>query len=549
MIEAPDAADAGLDLEDGHHDEDGEDSDGVADEDTLDAETGPPELPAPVCEDCDDGLDCTSDGCGVDGICRHVVREGFCAISGRCVTAGFGSQCQVCAPQVDPTRYTPLTGGPCDDGDPCTEGEQCLGGICRGGVALSCPPPPACHASLGCSKQTDGCAIAPLPDGTVCGPGLVCRSPEPDGPDEPGDAPTCAPGDPFPVGTVAFFDRSSCPPGWALAPSLVGRTPIASGAETVGQIRGEPLLSGEDRRHTHTFAGDATAAAVSFAGVVGGGNGLAAAGTLSVTAVDTGASSNLPYLQLLPCEKTLDDQAGALPDGLTLMSTSATCPGDTVLALTAWGRLIVSTPAGGTSGASFGSAPNAGATTSHTHALTGTIPTPSHGIALASGCCGGGYASSAGLAATLSSTASEVVFPTLSVLLCELPPAPSTPEPEPSPDAAPPGMVLWSQSAACPPGWSVHTTSQGRLIVGAGLGGDVGLTVNTPLGDREDRTHTHPVTLTATLTRRNIAAADGTNRSGANFGEVTATLTSAPASSGQAFVQRLACVKDAVTAP
>jgi hypothetical protein len=43
-----------------------------------------PELPTPVCDDCDDDLDCTSDGCGIDGVCRNTVKEGFCAIAGRC---------------------------------------------------------------------------------------------------------------------------------------------------------------------------------------------------------------------------------------------------------------------------------------------------------------------------------------------------------------------------------------------------------------------------------------------------------------------------------
>ncbi|HRE92465.1 MAG TPA: hypothetical protein PK095_25335, partial [Myxococcota bacterium] len=67
----------------------------------------------------------------------------------------------------------------------------------------------------------------------------------------------------------------------------------------------------------------------------------------------------------------------------------------------------------------------------------------------------------------------------------------------------------------------------------------------TPLADREDRTHTHPVRLSATLSQRNIAAANGGNNSGAAPGTVSATLPSGPATSGLTFVQRLACVKDA----
>jgi hypothetical protein len=110
-------------------------------------------------------------------------------------------------------------------------------------------------------------------------------------------------------------------------------------------------------------------------------------------------------------------------------------------------------------------------------------------------------------------------------------------------------MVLFSQSATCPAGWSIFATAAGRLLVGVALGGDVGLTVNTPLADREDRTHTHPVALSATLSQRNIAAANGPNTSGAAPGNVSATLPSAPATSGLGFVQRLACRKDLVPAP
>lgn len=495
----------------------------------------------PVCEDCDDGLACTEDGCGIDGLCRNVVRSGFCAIGDRCVTAGFGSQCQVCAPNVDPTRYTPLTGGPCDDGDPCTIDEACMNGVCRGGLPITCPPPAPCEVALGCDKDT-GCAVEPRPDGAVCGAGLVCIA------NETSPTPDCVANDPFAIGTLAFFDRASCPSGWVLASAMTGRTPVAGPPERVGETLGEPLSSGEDRRHTHAFTGTATTSEVSFAGIVGGGNGLSSTATFQLTGTDESASAGLPYLQLLACEKTAAPSPGHLPTGLmTFAGTSSSeCPiGSLVEA--AWGRLIVATPNGGTSGATFGrptppEGPTPPEATPHAHTLSGRIPTPAKGIALVSGCCGGGYASSGGLETTLSSTDTTVLFPTLSLLQCDLPPRVEASANEP--DAAPPGMVLFASSASCPAGWSVHASSQGRLLVGAALGGDVGLAVQTPLTDREDRAHTHPVRVSATLSQRNIAAANGGNNNGAAPGTVSTTLPSAPATSGLAFVQRLACIKD-----
>lgn len=526
---------------------DSEDSDDTDPSDDLDtttedstADTSPEVELTPVCEDCDDGLACTEDGCGSDGLCRNVVRPGFCAIGDRCVTAGFGSQCQVCAPQVDPTRYTPLTGGPCSDGDPCTIDEACMNGVCRGGLPITCPEPAPCEVALGCDKDT-GCAVEPRPDGAVCGAGLVCIGSD----DSP--TPDCVANDPFPTGTLAFFDRASCPSGWSLASAVTGRTPVAGPPERVGETLGDPLSSGEDRRHTHAFTGTATTSEVSFAGIVGGGNGLSETATFQLTGTDESASAGLPYLQLLACEKTAAPSPGHLPTGLMTFAAPAvsTCPiGSLVEA--AWGRLIVATPEGGTSGATFGrptppEGPTPPEATPHRHTLSGRIPTPSKGIALVSGCCGGGYASSSGLQTTLTSTDTTIGFPTLSLLQCELPARVEASTNEP--DAAPPGMVLFANAASCPPGWSVHAPSQGRLLVGASLGGDVGLSVQTPLADREDRTHTHPVRVSATLSQRNIAAANGGNNNGAAPGTVSATLTSAPATSGLAFVQRLACLK------
>jgi len=514
----------------------------IAGDDTLD-DTTPPDDDAPdavvdavteagpeaFCDDCDDGLACTSDGCGRDGVCRHTVKDGFCAIGGRCVEAGFGSQCQVCAPAVDPTRYTPLTGGPCDDDDPCTDGEQCLGGICRGGAPRVCADPGPCHESLGCQGD-DGCVTAPRLDGWVCGAGRVCADT------------ACIEGDPFPAGTVAFFDRTTCPAGWQLATALVGRTAIPVAPEAAGTSGGTPLASGEDRKHSHAFTGAATIAAVSFAGIAGGGNSLAGAGALTVTAVDAGASSGLPYLQLLACEKVAVEERGRLPSDVFVLVAGATCPETWTATLTGHGRLVVGTPEGGTSGASFGAPSDA----AHAHALGGTIPTPSHGIALVSGCCAGGFASAAGASATLASDDVAVVLPWRGLRQCEPPTAPSAivPPAPPTPDAAPPGTVLWSQGAACPTGWSPLASARGRLLVGASLGGDVGLTVGAALADREDRTHAHAVTLSATLAAKNIAAADGPNHNGADDGAISATLTSAPATSGLRFLQRLVCRRD-----
>lgn len=110
-------------------------------------------------------------------------------------------------------------------------------------------------------------------------------------------------------------------------------------------------------------------------------------------------------------------------------------------------------------------------------------------------------------------------------------------------DASPAGMVAFFAGAACPLGWAPMDAAAGRVIVGVTSGDAAGRTVGIPLGDREDRTHTHDFRTTVTLGPRNIAGADGTNNQGAQSGEYTVRGSTAPAPSGNAFIQYRVCVK------
>jgi len=298
----------------------------------------------------------------------------------------------------------------------------------------------------------------------------------------------------------------------------------------------EALASGEDRRHVHTASGTVAIGAESFAGIAGCCNGLAATGTVAVTGTTSEASLRLPYLQLLACEKVAEPRGRpprgvfAFADGACAEGWSASAEGER--------RLVVGLPPGGATGATFGGADGA-FETRHTHTVSGAFALASHGIALASGCCAGGFASSRAPAVSLVTSAptSPVIFPWRAELQCRLPPAS-----EPGADAAPPGIVLMSSEATCPEGWEPFEAAGGRLMVGA-AGGDVGVVVGTPLGDREDRTHQHEVTLGLTLAAKSVSAADGSNDSGAASGAQTATLRTDAVSSGLAFRQMLMCKK------
>ena len=74
-------------------------------------------------------------------------------------------------------------------------------------------------------------------------------------------------------------------------------------------------------------------------------------------------------------------------------------------------------------------------------------------------------------------------------------------------DATPAGFATFFRGSSCPSGWSVVSSAQGRLILTDDGTMSVGLTTNTVLGDREDRTHTHTVTPGFSWTSNDVAGA------------------------------------------
>ncbi|MCK5800759.1 MAG: hypothetical protein KAI47_26410, partial [Deltaproteobacteria bacterium] len=95
-------------------------------------------------QDCDDGLDCTDDTCGGNGLCVNTPKEGFCALLVTRKTGGSEERCfkvndispsdpcRVCNPKVAPRKWSGREGGSCDDDNPCTVNDVCKGGFCEG---------------------------------------------------------------------------------------------------------------------------------------------------------------------------------------------------------------------------------------------------------------------------------------------------------------------------------------------------------------------------------------------------------------------------------
>ncbi len=230
-------------------------------------------------------------------------------------------------------------------------------------------------------------------------------------------------GDSLPTGAIFFFSAASCPDGWVPFDDGAGRVAVpTTGGAAGGAVRGVPLRSGEDRTHTHHLSASFTLGDVSYVGVVGGANmGVGAAGAVSFSTTTEPASTGLPYVQLLVCRKTAAAVSGTrpLPAGMMMFFAGERCPAGFSQAPGTQGRLPVGLADGATQGATFGGAA-LGMTDapSHAHAASVSVATGAHGIALASGCCGRGYARSDTYTAAATTVAAEADIPTIQLLQC-----------------------------------------------------------------------------------------------------------------------------------
>ncbi len=101
--------------------------------------------------DCDDGLDCTVDRCGVGNVCRNEPIDALCPDGQRCLQ-GVG-----CAARTRCERDAD-----CDDGDPCNGAETCAVdvGTCLPGTPLDCDDGDPCTDDS-CDPGRGACRYEP----------------------------------------------------------------------------------------------------------------------------------------------------------------------------------------------------------------------------------------------------------------------------------------------------------------------------------------------------------------------------------------------------
>jgi photosystem II stability/assembly factor-like uncharacterized protein len=144
---------------------------------------------------CDDGNDCTSDGCDPVAGCSSVqdpdgsaCGQRYCAgldrfqptcQAGSCAGVQLLANCadsnpctdDACDPNLGCSHANNLS--PCDDSDLCTESDVCSAGVCRGSQLDCSGLDDDCHLG-GCEAASGSCIARPANDGLVCDDGLVC---------------------------------------------------------------------------------------------------------------------------------------------------------------------------------------------------------------------------------------------------------------------------------------------------------------------------------------------------------------------------------------
>ena len=111
---------------------------------------------------------------------------------------------------------------------------------------------------------------------------------------------------PAPAGTLMFFQTAACPDGWGQAGSTQGRVLIGLPVDgTPGQpFGGKPLGAGEKRTHHHMLSGKLKTSAHGIALLSGGAaGGYAKDGEHPYDGKSEEQEAELPYLQLLQCQK------------------------------------------------------------------------------------------------------------------------------------------------------------------------------------------------------------------------------------------------------
>ncbi len=230
--------------------------------------------------------------------------------------------------------------------------------------------------------------------------------------------------DALPTGAILFFDLTDCPDGWELFDDGAGRfvLPLPSGGVN-GTLYGQALADMEDRQHDHGFSKNFKPKEQSYA-AAGGGTNLAKRKKYKIKGTTGDSSSGVPYIQYLVCEKAADSDGtqDEIPSGFLMFFSDPSgvgCPDDFSEPEELGGRVLTGVPQNGTPGLAVGGEPLESGEPSHKHTFSGKALLEPKVVAIASGCCNGGFAKSKEYDYEGTTDSTDVLLPYIELLACQ----------------------------------------------------------------------------------------------------------------------------------
>ncbi|MGP0594592.1 hypothetical protein ACTRXD_18895 [Nitrospira sp. T9] len=148
---------------------------------------------------------------------------------------------------------------------------------------------------------------------------------------------------------------------------------------TVGTLVGNPYGNGEQRTHSHPLTSSISLGSYEYEKFLGGCSNLTSDGSHSFTGTTEADFDNVPYAQLLLCEREPNFSSAnppSVPSDIVTFYASQNCPYPWKSSATGTGRFLVGLPDEGTPNEAFGSGTpltSPGTRVTHTHGLKGSV--------------------------------------------------------------------------------------------------------------------------------------------------------------------------------